>query len=90
MSNTEQRAEPTLKRTGVLIKYKSSDDYRSETAFQSHPFGKPANEPHQVFIDAIDELARLCELFGFGDEASVAVEGARQRVRAWRNSKDDI
>lgn len=78
-------AEPTLARTSVLIKYKASDEYRSEVAFQSHPFGKPATEPHQVFIGAIDELARLCELFGFGDEASAAVEAARNRVKEWRN-----
>jgi hypothetical protein len=43
-----------------------------------------ACEPKNALVAAADELARICELFGFGDEAVEAANAAVKRVREWR------
>ena len=78
-------ADPTLRRASVVIKYTSSDGYRSEVRYSNHgALGNPTIPPENVLLEAIDELARLSELFGFGAEASTAVATAQMRVREWR------
>lgn len=77
-------ADPKLKTTRVVIAYSASDGYRSEHKLDS----KFASTPQQVLIDAAEELARLCALFGFEAEARAAMEGAFQRVGEWRKGRE--
>lgn len=73
-------ADPTLKTTRVLISYTASDGYRSEMSLSS----ARAPTPQAVYIEAVEELSRLCALFGFEAEARNAFDGAAQRVVASR------
>ena len=79
--------DPTLKRTSVQINYTASDGYRSTVGYNNAPRGEhfvtPA--PEAVFLDALEELARLTALFGFADEALTRFTAARERVAAWRS-----
>jgi len=81
-------ADPTLKRASVKIKYAASDGYLSEVTYSSHAIGRTDVPPKDALIEAIDELARLSELFGFGAEASLAVASAQMRVREWRAAQE--
>lgn len=73
-------ADPTLKRTSVQINYTASDGYRAEVGYSS----AKASTPEAVFIEAMDELSRLCHLFGFGDRARAAFDDAAARVAEYR------
>jgi hypothetical protein len=75
---------PTIKSASVRIAYSSSDGYRAETGFGSNR----APTPQAAMLDAIDELARILALFGFGDDAQAAVSDACSRVKADREVKD--
>lgn len=77
-------ADPTLKRTSVTIKYTASDGYRHEVSYSNIGRMGTKPPPEVPLLEAIDELARLCELFGFGAKASLAVATAQMRVREWR------
>lgn len=76
-------ADPTLKTTRVLISYTASDGYRSEMSLSS----ARATTPQAVYIEAVEELSRLCALFGFEAEARQAFEGAAARVAQHREGK---
>lgn len=77
-------ADPTLKRTSVRITYSASDGYRKEITYSN--IGKMGRQPppQQPMLDAIEELARLCELFGHGEAARTRVLEAQARVQLWR------
>jgi hypothetical protein len=72
--------DPTLKRTSVQINYTASDGYRSEVGYSN----ARGCTPESVFIEAVDELSRLCHLFGFGDRARAAFDESARRVNKWR------
>jgi hypothetical protein len=84
LERIEGMADPTLKRSSVTINYAASDGYRSTVNYSNR--GRMGREPppQLPLLEAVDELARLCELFGFGAEASARVDEARARVKAWR------
>lgn len=69
---------PTLKTTTVTIAYSSSDCYSSKVGFSS----RRAETPQQTIIDAIDELARIATLFGFGERAQAQAAEAVARTQA--------
>lgn len=80
-------SDPTLKRSNVTINYTASDGYRSAVNYSNR--GKMGQQPppELPMLDAIEELSRLCALFGFGDEAAKRVAEARERVNAWRTAR---
>lgn len=80
--------DPTLKRTSVKITYTASDRYRSEVTYSNIGTGRARPIPHAPLLEAIEELGRLAELFGFGAQASEAFDGARLRVKNWRRERD--
>lgn len=79
--------DPTLKRSSVTINYTASDGYRSTVNFSNRGRMGLQPPPHGPLLDAIEELSRLCSLFGFGDEAAQRVADARSRVDAWRTAR---
>ena len=76
------KEDPKLQRARVEIKYSSDDGFRCEWNTIS---GK---QPKAALIDGIYELARLLELFGFGEEAQNAVNEARGAVQDWRAKRE--
>jgi len=82
--------EPTLVKTSVTISYTASDKYRQ--SFEARG-GKGAHNrvtgvevhPHKAYLAAVEELARLTELFGFGAEAKAKFEKGQQAVKDWRD-----
>ena len=73
-------ADPKLRTASVTIAYSADDGYRAKSGFNMLHDGKPDGP----LLDALEELARLTELFGSGDEAEARFNAARQRVREWR------
>lgn len=69
-----------LRNNSVTISYRASDGFCSKASYTS----KRSGSPEDCWVAAADELARLSELFGFGDQVSAAVEDARERVRQWK------
>lgn len=78
-------ADPTLKRSSVTINYAASDGYRSSVNYSNRGRMGINPLPQDPLLEAIEELSRLCALFGFGDEAAKRVAEARERVDQWRN-----
>lgn len=71
----------------VLIKYSSDDGYRSEELIRAgkrYPIklGQSVvpTKAETALLDGIEELARLCALFGNTDEAKKRVDAAFSRV----------
>lgn len=84
--------DPKLKRTRVVVSYTADDGYRYELTAKGGtgsvmPSTGGEAPPHAAFLEAIGELARLCELFGFGEEASKEFTDAQSRVRQWREQR---
>lgn len=76
--------DPTLKRSSVTINYTASDGYRSAVNYSNRAQMGREPPPELPLLDAIEELSRLCALFGCGEQATQRVAEARQRVDAWR------
>jgi hypothetical protein len=74
-------ADPKLKQTEVVIRYKSDDGYRCKVVFIGN------EKPEIGFLQALDELSRLTSLFGFDDEALAAFNSARERVSEWKSRR---
>lgn len=72
--------DPKLVRSSVTIKYHADDGYASEQKLSSN---LPGVEPHIPLLDALEELARLTALFGYGREALERFNAARNRVAYW-------
>jgi hypothetical protein len=77
-------SDPTLKRSSVTINYTASDGYSMQVNYSN--IGRMGSKPppEMPLLEAIEELARLCALFGFGDAAAAGVAEAMGRVEAWR------
>lgn len=85
-------ADPTLKRTSVVIKYTSSDGYRMSFEAKggtgiAHRLTGEQVPPQHAFLAAVGELARMTALFGFEDEAKTEFDKAVTAIREWRGSK---
>ena len=81
--------DPTLKRTSVQINYTASDGYQAAIGYNNAPRGKHfvTPTPEAVFLDALEELARLTALFGFANEALTRFTAARERVAAFKTER---
>ena len=77
-------ADPTLTRSSVTINYTANDGYRSAVNYSNRGMMGRKPPPEAPLLDAIEELSRLCALFGFGEQATRRVMEARTRVDAWR------
>lgn len=73
-------SDPTIKRCRVVIEYRSSDGYVSETGFKS----TPSVDPIATLADAHRETARLLALFGAPEKAKEMTLDAVQAVAEWR------
>ena len=80
-------SDRTLKRSIVTINYAASDGYRSAVNYSNRGRMGLRPPPELPLLDAIEELSRLCALFGFGDQAAQRVADARGRVDAWRATR---
>lgn len=80
-------SDTTLKRSSVTINYTASDGYRSAVNYSNRGQMGRQPPPELPLLDAIEELSRLCALFGFGDQAAQRVADARERVDAWRAAR---
>lgn len=83
-------ADPKLKRVSVTIRYTADDGYRSETTYRS---GQPdangaAVLPQVAMVEAVEELSRLCALFGHDAEAAKRFNETRERVAAFFRERD--
>ena len=82
-------SNPTLKKTAVQIKYWSSDGYKADYLAkagdgQTHlRTGKPI-PPEAALLDSLEELQRLCNLFGFAKEADERIAAVNARMTTWR------
>lgn len=81
-------SDPTLKRSSVTINYTASDGYRSAVNYSNRGQMGRQPPPELPLLDAIEELSRLCALFGFGEQAAQRVAEARERVEAWRTARN--
>lgn len=83
--------DPKLKQTSVTVKYIADDGYSMETSWKSgHRFphsltGEPTL-PEAALLESLEEIARLCELFGFGPRSRAVMEDAQLRVQEWRKA----
>jgi hypothetical protein len=77
-------SDPKLQVVKVTIHYLSDDGYQTETTYDSDsrrmkPLG--VDIPKETMLNATEELARLCELFGMGDEMNEKINAVRLRVQ---------
>jgi hypothetical protein len=82
-------SDPILKRSSVTIRYTSSDGYSSQVCYSNIGRMGTRPPPEQPILEAIDELSRLAELFGFGHQATEAQALARKRVMQWRAERTE-
>ena len=86
------KAEPTLKRTSIVIGYTSSDGYRSEMKGKG---GKGTTNlrageevaPEIALLSALQELTRILCLFGFEAQVVKAFDEQLVAVQEWRESR---
>lgn len=79
-------AEPKLKSSSVTLRYSADDGFRTATTYTAN--GHHGKVPPEIpMLEALEELARLTALFGFGDEAKKRFDGAVARVAEWRNTQ---
>lgn len=83
----DAKSDPTLKRSSVTINFTASDGYRSAVNYSNRGQMGLQPPPELPLLDAIEELSRLCALFGFGEQAAQRVTEARERVDAWRTAR---
>lgn len=82
-------ADPTLKRTSVVLKYTASDGYRSEFEAKGgtgtkHLVTCEEVPPEKALLAGLAELSRILTLFGMEVEAQKVFGEARQAVHEWR------
>ncbi|MES2942954.1 MAG: hypothetical protein V4772_08825 [Pseudomonadota bacterium] len=77
--------DPTITKTEVTIHYESDDGYHSTSVHDSAL--NPSLAPHLPLLQGIEELARLCALFGMEDEAKKLVNDAFARLADWRAAR---
>lgn len=82
-------ADPTLKRSSVTIVYTSSDGYKAQVCYSNIGRMGLRPPPEAPILEAIAELSRLAELFGFGARAAEEQALARARVVEWRSKRGE-
>lgn len=81
---------PKLTKTAVQIKYWADDGYKSDTMMkadqgQTHfRTGAPV-PPEAALLDGLEELQRLCNLFGFAQQADERIAAVNGRMAEWRS-----
>ena len=87
-------ADPKLTKTRVVIAYTSDDKYSMTSEMRTgrgcfNPSTGAPLPPEGALLDGIEELARLCALFGFEDAARVRISGAFARVQGLRDQQKE-
>lgn len=81
-SISDQGAGPQLKAASIKFSFKSSTGYSTSENWGP---GNNGTAP-QVLIAAVDEIARIAALYGFGAEVVAAAQDACRRVAVWRDT----
>lgn len=81
-------ADPKLKRASVTITYTASDGYRSQVCYSNIGRMGVKPPPEAPLLEAVEELSRLCALFGHDAEAAKRFNEARERVAAFFRERD--
>ena len=81
-------ADPKLKRASVTITYTSSDGYRSQVCYSNIGRMGIKPPPEGPLLEAVEELSRLCALFGHDAEAAKRFNDARARVAEFFKERD--
>jgi len=81
---------PKLTKTAVQIKYWADDGYKSDTMMkagqgQVHMVTGEPIPPELALLDALEELQRLCNLFGFAKQADERIAAVNGRMATWRS-----
>lgn len=74
---------PKIKSCAVTLSFSTEDGFRSESSFTS----KRSGDPGKCLVAVADEIARIAELHGAGDDVEAAMKEARERVREYRRAK---
>lgn len=89
---TTSKQNPKLTKTAVQIKYWADDGYKSDTMMkagqgQTHMVTGEPIPPELALLDAIEELQRLCNLFGFAKQADERIAAVNSRMAEWRSGQ---
>lgn len=82
-------SNPKLTKTAVQIKYWSDDGYKADMIIKGggnevgHITGTPV-PPEASLLQGLEELQRLCNLFGFAKEADERIAAVNARMTKWR------
>lgn len=81
---------PKLTKTAVQIKYWADDGYKSDAMMkagqgQAHMVTGEPIPPELALLDALEELQRLCNLFGFAKQADERIAAVNGRMATWRS-----
>lgn len=82
-------SNPKLTKTAVQIKYWADDGYKSDTMMKAGQgqtnlkTGEPV-PPELALLDGLEELQRLCNLFGFAKQADERIAAVNGRMTKWR------
>jgi hypothetical protein len=79
------KVNPKMVSSSVQLKYRADDGFSSTAAYSS----KRSGSAESCLTLVADEIGRLAELFGFGDDVEAAIKDARQRVREWRTAQGE-
>lgn len=88
-------SNPKLTKTAVQIKYWSDDGYKSDMTIKGggsemgYITGAPV-PPEASLLQGIEELQRLCNLFGFGPAADARIAAVNERMKDWRQKHDQV
>ena len=82
---------PKLTKTLVQIKYTSDDKYRYELTCKGGQgvtslSGAPV-PPEVALLSGLEELQRLCNLFGFAKQADERIAAVNGRMAEWRSKQ---
>lgn len=78
-------SDPKLTKANVQLGYSSDDGYQTQTVFSTRHNG---GDPKAAFLDALEELTRICCLFGYEEQAREKFDGTAGRIRAWRTARE--
>lgn len=79
MAEIDHKKEPSsaLAYVRVDFKFKTKSGFAQEVGYSTH---QRAASPSMVLMDAIYELSRVAALAGYGPEATLCVNAAREAV----------
>lgn len=73
-----------IKSCSVKLRFATDSGYRSKASYSSGKYADPGG-----CLEAVaDEIARIAELHGAGDQVEAAVKDARQRVREYLAARE--